>query len=335
MESQLRVSWRLIIMLCAVLASGSVSAQSLCVYDPMGAAGPYTTLFKDYQLAARRWGLKMELKPYSDDVKLDADFSSGSCDAAAMLGMRAREYNIFTGTLDAPSVIENYAQERGIMAMMDSPNIATNMVSGAYEVIGLMPIGAAYAIVNDRSINTLERGAGKRVLVMSWDKTQFAIAKLLNINPIGVAVDSMGSSFNEGKADIVVTPIEVFKALQLERGVGSRGGIVRKPLFQFTLQLVSHKAKFPSGFGQQSRDYMFSRIDYELGLVRNAESNIDDRLWIYANHGEIEKWNSTMRKALVTMSNEGIYDAKMLVLLHNERCRTPLEGSECPMVSER
>jgi len=27
-----------------------------------------------------------------------------------MLGLRAREYNLFTGTLDAPGVIENYAQ---------------------------------------------------------------------------------------------------------------------------------------------------------------------------------------------------------------------------------
>jgi len=308
---------------------GVAQAQLFCIFDPLGASGDYYSLFKDYQLAAKRWGVGIDLRPYSDDEQLDRAFKSGECDMASMIGMRVRTYNLFTSTLDAPGVIENYSQERDVMRLMASTKLAPYMTHGEFEVVGAVPVGAAYPIVNDRGINSLKRGAGKRVATMSWDLTQEVIARYFKLTPVPTDLPNMGKVFNSNGADMVVVPIVVYKALELEKGVGSNGGIVRRPLFEFTMQVVAHASKFPASFGQSSREYMLSQVDHALGIIRNQEAAVDNRAWIYAAHNEISEWDSSMRGLVEHMTKSGYYDSHMLGLLKRLRCKTDLEEPEC------
>ena len=55
------------------------------------------------------------------------------------------------------------------------------MVNGNYEFAGAVPIGAAYAFVGDRSINTLAKAAGKKVAVFDWDKSQAEMVKIVGL----------------------------------------------------------------------------------------------------------------------------------------------------------
>jgi len=314
---------------------GVAQAQSFCVYDPLGAGGDYYSMFKDYQLAAKRWGVQIDLKAYTDDGKLTDDFKAGTCDMASMIGMRAREFNLFTGTLDAPSVLENYSQVRDMMNIMTSPKLAKYMVNGPYEVEGMVPIGAAYAITNDRWINSLERGAGKKVAIMNWDKTQFMMAKDFKVIPVPVDVTQFGDTFNTGKVDMIIVPMVMYKALELNKGIGTKGGIVRRPMFEFTMQVVGHTDKFPADFGQKSREYMNTETDHALGLARNMEAEVDNRLWIYAVHSEVTEWNTTMRALLDHMTRQGFYDRRMLTLLKRVRCKSDIDEPECAPTPEQ
>jgi hypothetical protein len=324
------------LLLAALLLPTQALAQTFCVYDPLGAGGDYYSMFKDYQLAAKRWGVTIDLKAYTDDSQLDEAFKAGQCDMASMIGMRARQYNLFTGTLDAPSVIENYAQVREIMSIVTSPKLGKYMVSdGGYEVVGMVPVGGAYAIVNDRYINSLERGAGKKVAIMAWDKTQPMMADDFKVTPVPTQLPLMGSLFNKGAVDMVIVPIVVYKALELNKGVGSKGGIVRRPMFEFTMQVVTHADKFPADFGQKSREYMFTQTDHALGIIRNLEAGVDARLWIYAVHSEVNEWNTTMRALLDHMTRQGYYDRRMLALLKRVRCKTDVEEPECAPTVEQ
>jgi len=326
---------RLLLGLGALVMAASAQAQTFCVYDPLGAGGDYYSMFQDYQLAAKRWGVQIDLKAYTDDNKLDAAFKSGECDMASMIGMRARGYNQFSGTIDSPSTIENYSQMRDIMSLVASPKLAKYMVSGDYEVDGIVPIGAAYCVTTDRWINSLERGAGKKVAIMSWDKTQQMMAD--DFKAIGVQTDvtQFGDLFNHGKVDMIIVPMVMYKALELNKGIGTKGGIVRRPMFQFTMQLVGHTAKFPPDFGQKSREYMLTQTDHALSLARNLEAQVDNRLWIYAVHSEVTEWNNTMRAALDHMTRMGFYDKRMLTLLKRVRCKTDLEEPECAPTVEQ
>jgi hypothetical protein len=326
------------VMLAALgvlLLHSTAQAQTFCVYDPLGAGGDYYSMFKDYQLAAKRWGVVIDLKAYTDDGQLDAAFKSGQCDMASMIGMRARTYNQFSGTIDAPSVIENYAQLREVMGIVASPKLAKYMVGGGYEVEGIVPVGAGYVLTTDRWINSFERGAGKKVTVMSWDPTQSMMAQDFKVVPVPMDLPHFGDAFNTGKVDLTIMPMVLYKALELNKGIGTKGGIVRRPLFQFTMQVIGHADKFPPDFGQKSREYLFTQTDHALSLARNLEAQVDSRLWIYAVHSELTEWNVTMRAALEHMTKAGNFDRRMLAVLKRVRCRSDAEEPECAPSAEQ
>ena len=304
-------------------------AQVFCVYDPLGTQGDFYNMARDYQLAAKRWGLEIELKPYTDDNALNTDFKAGQCDMASMIGMRALEFNKFTGSIDAPSVIENYSQMREVLDLMASPKLARLMDSNGYQMVGMIPIGAAYPVVNDRAINSFEHADGKKVAVMSWDPTQTLMAQHYNVTPVATTLPDYGHTFNTGKVDVIIAPMVIFKAMELSKGIGHKGGIVRRPMFNFTMQLIAHTDKFPEDFGQKSRDYMHAQTDHALGIIHNEEAAVDNRLWIYAVHSEVVEWNIGMRKLLNTLVDEGHFDRRMITLLERIRCKTSVDDTGC------
>jgi hypothetical protein len=322
-------------LLTGLLAfTGAAEAQTLCVYDPMGAQGNYVSLYKDYQLAAKRWGVSFDLQPYTDDNQMNDAFKAGKCDMASMVGMRARAFNAFTGSVDSPGTIENYAELRDVMALMASPKLAKYMANDSYEIDGVLPIGAGYAVVNDRKINGLAAAAGKRAAYMSWDKTQTLITSDFHVTAVPSDLTNYGNKFNHGDVDIIVAPMSLYKPMELAHGIGDKGGIIHRPLFQFTMQLVAHKDKFPAEFGQKSREYMNSQVDHALGIIRNDEAQVDSRNWIYALRSDQLEWNSSMRTMLAHLEKEGIFDSRMLAILHRVRCKSNVTDDDCTSVEK-
>ena len=318
----------LLLLTCGLLPTQAM-AQLFCVWDPLGAGGDYFSLFKDYQLAAKRWGINIDLKPYVDDTELDAAFRSGQCDMASMIGMHARQYNQFTGTLDAPGVLDSYAEVRDAMAVMASPKLAKYMLSNGYEVVGVMPIGASYPVVRDRSINSLERAAGKKVVVMKFDKTQPMLAEDYKAIPVAVDPAKMGDAFNKGEVDVFIAPMVLYKPMELYKGIGTTGGIVRRPLFELSMQVLVHSDKFPADFGQKSREYILTQTDHALGIIHNQEADVDPHFWIYAMHNELTEWKTNMRSTLEHLTKAGYFDRHMLALLKRVRCKEDAQEPDC------
>ncbi|SDC77371.1 hypothetical protein SAMN05421749_1149 [Acinetobacter marinus] len=73
---------------------------TFCVFDLVGTQGDVYALMKDYQLASKQWGANIELKAYTDERVLTEDFKAGKCDGASITGMRGRQFNSFTGSID-------------------------------------------------------------------------------------------------------------------------------------------------------------------------------------------------------------------------------------------
>lgn len=304
-------------------------AQLLCVYDPMGAQGDYYSLLQDYQLAAKRWGVRINLKVFLDDNSLNAAFKAGECDIASMIGMRAREFNLFTGTIDSPGTIENNTEMRELLDVMASPRVASYMVNGPYEVVGLIPVGAGYAFVHDKTVNTLKQAAGKRTAYMSWDKSQVQMAHEFAVIPVASDLNHYGSLFNEGDVDIIIAPMVLYKPMELHRGIGDDGGIIRRPLFQFTIQLIALKNRFPEDFGAKSRQFLHDQIDKVMAVIRRNESAVDIRTWVSAQPADVVEFNDTMRNLLDRMRTQGLYDGRMLALMQRIRCKNTPAESDC------
>lgn len=127
---------------------------------------------KDYQLAAKNWGADIELKVNQNEAVIAEDFKAGKCDGISVSGMRGRQFNSFTGSLDAIGAIPDLKLAVKVMQGLASQTFSKYMVNGRYEVVGVIPVGDAYLLVNDRSINTVAKAAGKKIAVLDYDEAQ-------------------------------------------------------------------------------------------------------------------------------------------------------------------
>ncbi|WP_370260987.1 putative solute-binding protein [Limnobacter sp.] len=302
---------------------------TMCIFDIAGRSGPAFAQAKDYAVAAKTWGADVELEAYVDERLAAEDFKTGKCDAAAISALRGRQFNKFVGSIDSIGAVPTYKHLRVVIDLMTSPKLADKMVSGHFEVAGILPIGAAYVFVNDRSINSVEKAAGKKIAVLDYDKSQAKMVQQLGAQPVASEVINFGTKFNNGQVDIIAAPAIAYQPLELYKGLGSKGGIYRFPLVQLTANILIRKDKFPEGFGQKSREWVQKQFDRAINLVDTSEKQVPTAAWLDIPESDKTKYEVLMRESRIQMTQEGFYDPEMTKILKRVRCK--LDGSlgEC------
>ena len=321
-------------MASALLCTMGAEAQSLCVFDPMGAQGESFAFMKDYALAAKQWGADITLKPYASDEQASSDFKNGKCEALATTGIRARQFNSFSGSIDAAGAVPDEATAKIIISWMANPRLAANLQSENFEIAGVSLLGPAYPMVNDRSINTIGKLTGKRFGVLDYDKAQQSVVGKIGAVPVIVNLSTIGNKFNTAQLDAVDLPAVAFKALELSKGMGTKGAIVRYPVAYMTTQIVIRPAKFPDYYGQKSRYWVAEQIDRQVDTVRRIESSIDARYWMDLPTLDKLSYDKIIRQARIALENEGAYDKRMGVLLKKIRCVQSPSSYECTLRDE-
>ncbi len=178
----------------------SLSAQAkslVCVWDVAGKTGDVFAAATDYAVAMQKHGADIELKSYVDERVAIEDFRAGQCDGVIATGFRTRQFNMVAGSLDSigsTTVIKNgkvdvdasYEVVRKVVQVFASPQAGKLMVEGNYEVGGIFPLGAAYPIVRDRKINSVEALSGKKIAAFDYDKAQGVMIQRIGAQPVSV-----------------------------------------------------------------------------------------------------------------------------------------------------
>ncbi|MFZ5724722.1 MAG: putative solute-binding protein [Pseudomonadota bacterium] len=317
-----------------LLAAGDATAavkRSVCVFDIVGQHGDVFNMMKDYKLAALKWGVEIELKPYVDEKIAAEDLKAGQCDAAVITGIRGRAFNAYTGSLDSIGSQPNYDTVRLAHQAMSSPKSAEKMKSGPYEVTGIAPMGAAFLFVNDKKINNVNALSGKRITVLDYDKAQAKMVQKVGASPVASDVTNFAGKFNNRSADICAAPAAAYKALELYKGLEPNGGVVRFPLAQITLQMVARSDRFNGApeFGQKSREWFFAQFDRTMAIITKAEKEIEAKYWIDVPAADKPKYEEMMRQSRIALRDEKIYDPETLSLLRKVRCKLDGARAEC------
>lgn len=317
------------LVLSANANAAAPTKQVLCVWDISGTGGDVFNLMKDYKLAAARWGASLELKPYTDERIASEDFKAGQCDGVVMTGLRGRQFNAFAGSLDSLGSMPTYKHVEKVLATLAKPNAAQLMVSGNYEVAGITPFGAAYLFVNDRAINSVGKLSGKKIAVLDYDKAQAKMVQKVGAQPVASDIMNFAGKFNNGSVDIIGAPAAAFKPLELFKGLGNKGAIARYPLVQLSMQIYIRQDRFPDGYGQKSREYLYTQLPRAMTLINTAEKDIDKRYWMTIPDADQEKYNLMIRESRISLTNDGIYDKKTMHLLKQVRCQITPADAEC------
>lgn len=328
-------SYALIVATGLLAAVSTTQAkQVMCVFDLVGKNGDVFTLMKDYQLAAKNWGADLELKVNSNEAVIAEDFKAGKCDAVSITGMRGRQFNSFTGSLDAIGAIPDLNLAVKIMQGLASPNFAKYMTNGKYEVVGVIPVGDAFLMVNDRNINTVAKAAGKKIAVLDYDQAQKIMVQQIGAQAVSADVTNFGSKFNNGQVDIIGAPAAVFKPLELHKGLGSKGAIVNYPLLQVTGNIIIRPDKFPAGYGQKSRDWIKTQLPRANSIIGKMKADIPAKYWMQVPEGDKPGYQKLMRESRISLTKQGVYNKQMMKILWQFRCKNDPKNFECALQDE-
>lgn len=326
--------------------AGAASAKNLvCVWDVAGKTGDVYNAAIDYGVAMQKNGVEIELKSYVDERVAVEDFRAGQCDAVIATAFRTKAFNSVAGSIDSigsSTVVRNnkidipasYDVVRKVIQLFSSENASKMMVEGNYEVGGIFPLGAAYPIVRDRSINSVEALSGKKIAAFDYDKAQGAMIQKIGAQPVSVDVTNIGPRFNNGFVDMVTLPAVAYKPFELYKGIGTKGGIGRFPIMIPTVQLVFNKAKFPDGFGLKSRQYWAGQFDHAMNLIKKAEAGIPAATWDDLPAENIPKYVLMLREARIDIAKQGMYNKQTLNIIKRVRCSVNGSDAECASKNE-
>lgn len=311
-----------------------------CVFDPIGANGPIANLAKDLALQARKWSLLVELKVYLNEQVAADDFKAGQCDLVGISTLRARQFNRMVGSIDSPGNLRNYDEVKTLIRTLANPAFEPMSISGRYQVVGILPIGALFVMVRDRSINSLEKAAGKRVAVLDWDPSQAQMISAIGAQPVLSDLTSYGGKFNNGQVDIIAAPALAYQPLELYRGVGTQGGVIRFPLLQATGTILIRRdlllPKIPDLDVRllQVRNFGLQFLDQFVERLKAAENTIPKAVWMELSSDEKNRYSRMLREARIRMTKDGLYDTNTMNLLKRVRCKHEPSNEECSLFDE-
>jgi len=313
---------------------------TFCIYDPMGNGGDASSRARDLALESRKWNISTTIKVYTDERVAAEDFKAGQCDGLVVTTLRARQFNKFMGSLDAVGAIRSYKEMRSVLQTLANPKILPLTISGPYQVIGIVPLGAAYVFVNDRSINSIEKAAGKKVAVLDWDKSQAKLVQQLGAQPVASDITNFASKFNNGQVDILVAPAIIFKPFELYRGLGTKGAIFRYPLLQISGSIIINRERLLKKVPDMDermgkmRAIALERVEEAFKFVDKSEKEIDAKYWLDLSLVEQDKYARLLRDARLQLTKDGTYDPQMMSLLKRVRCKNDPQNFECALKDE-
>ena len=313
----------------ATAQEDEVIKRSFCVFDPVGANGPLFELMQSARPMALERGVELDMRAYTSEKIAAEEFRNGQCDSVLLTGTMARDFNRFTGSLEAMGAIPGEEEMRMLMQVLSQDNARQYLQTDKYEVVGVLPAGAVYLFLDDRAIDTVEDLQGKRIATLDHDKASITMVRHVGASVVGSSTSNFSGRFNNGSVDAAYAPAVAYEPLELYKGLANNGGIIRTPMIQLTFQMVIRHKRFPDGFGQKVRELAHSKMGYAMQYVHMTEKKIPEKHWVELPLREVAGMAEIMRQSRIKLRDEGVYDGMMLSIMRKIRCQRDPRHFEC------
>ena len=311
------------------MPAGSTLKRTICIWDIAGRNGPVFNAAMEQRALAVEYGINLDMVPYTNETVMVDEFKAGRCDAALMSGLRARQFNLYSGSVDAIGAVPSQKHMQTLLQVLSHPRQAGHMVQGDYVVMGIFPAGAAHIFVNDRSISSLAKAAGKRVAVLDYDETQAEMVAAIGATPVTTDIVSAPNKFNNGQIDILPAPLVAYELLELYKGMSPDGGVVDYPLTQLSMQLIGRLDKFPNEVAQLIREASYEAYPEVIKRIEQETRRVPDRWMIAIPDKDKREYEVMMQDARDALRAQKYYSADMLSLQRKIRCKFDPARSEC------
>ncbi|MQX53444.1 putative solute-binding protein [Alcanivorax sediminis] len=316
------------------LKEGEPFKRHICLWDISGTSGPVFNGATDLRLDLLRYDIDISLEAFTNEGVMVASLKNGHCDAALMSGFRARQFNRFTGTIDAIGGLSNLDHMKTLLRTLAHPNLDKYMVSNKYQTLAVAPAGAAYLFVDDKRMNSLAQAAGKKVAVLDFDPGQSKLVTHIGAAAVSTNLATAPNLFNNGTVNILPAPLIAYEVLELYKGMEPDGGIVNYPIVQLTAQLIAHTDKFPPAIASLIRDVAADSFTSIQTALQKEADKIPEHWWIEVSSQNQMEYDDMMRAARLKLRETGYYDGTMLSIMKRIRCSEDPQRPECSQESE-
>ncbi|OZB20755.1 MAG: hypothetical protein B7X58_00020 [Marinobacter sp. 34-60-7] len=310
-------------------APNDLMERSFCVFDPVGANGPLFAIIKEFEPVALQRGIRLDLRAYTDEKIAAEDFKAGQCDAVLLTGTRAREFNKFTGSLEAMGAVPGEEEMRLLYNTLSQPEARPFLVDGPYEVAGVFPAGAIYLHMRDRSVDSVEELQGKRIATLDYDTAAVRMVRHVGASVVGANSANFAGKFNNGSVDLAYAPAVAYQPMELYKGVEGNGGVFKYAVAYMNFQVIIHRDRFPDDAGQMVRDESIKRIDEAYDIIAEAEASIPESVWVHPPQEDVAEYDKMLEKVRLSLLEDGVFDERALKLMKAIRCRVDGARAEC------
>jgi hypothetical protein len=317
-----------VVGLSSVVSADPIS-RKFCVFDPVGHKGPLFNLMKEAKVIALDWGIELNMSAYTDEGVAESDFRAKQCDAVLLTGTRARNFNKFTGSIEAMGAIPTLDAMRLVLNTLMQPKAYPLLVENGIEVAGIYPAGAIYLLTRDRTVDHVTELQGQRVATLENDAASLAMVRYVGGSVIHASSATFAGLFNNGTADIAYAPLVAFEPLEMEKGVKDNGGIFNDPIAQMNFQMLIHQDRFPPSFGQKAREIAIPKFDMAFDIVASAQARIDQNYWIEPGEENKHSYDMMLKEVRLALLRDGVYHPKALKLFKRIRCKQNPSNPEC------
>lgn len=314
-----------------LLVDGEIPSRTTCVWDVLGKQGPIYASAIDQQLRLKHYGITIEVEAYTDEQQVVEKLKTGHCDTSVMSGAKAREFNDFTGSIEALGGVPTRQHMKYLLQVLSSARAHKKMIQGNYHVVGIIPIGFNYLFTHDGKQPTLDRSLNskRKASVVEADVSQKALFKQFDIKstPWENTAAAAGA-YNLAEADLFMAPLVAYNMFNL--GIGLKhGSIIDFPLSQMTLQVVARLDTIPMEVGQFLREDMFLKLNlFYREVEKNSREVPKNKMYKFSERDEgiLNKKIALVRDQ---MTEENGYNPSMIRLQKNIRCKIDKSHQEC------
>ena len=312
-----------------MLIDGEIPPRMTCVWDVLGKQGPIYTAAVDQSLRMKHYGITMDVEAYTDEQDVVDKLKSGECDTSVMSGAQAKQFNDFTGSIEALGGVPSRKHMKYLLQVLASTHAHTKMQQGNYHIVGVIPIGENYLFTHSGKKPTIKRIFTGKASVVGSDVSQKALFDAFGMKIIQEKnTAAAAGSYNLSDADVVMSPLVGYNMFNLGAGL-KYGSIVDYPMSQMTLQVVSRIDTIPLEVGQFLREDMFVKLNM---MYREVEKNSRE-----VPRDKMFKFSSREEKILDTkiasirdeVTKSGGYNKGMMKLQRKIRCKIDKTLQEC------
>ena len=201
-----------------MLEGGEIPSRNLCVWDVLGKQGPIYTALVDQKLRFSHYGIPLEVEAYINEQDVVDKLKSGHCDTSIMSGAKAKEFNDFTGSIEALGGVPSRQHMKYLLQVLSSTHAHKKMAQGNFQIVGIIPIGANYIFTHDGKKPTLNRSFnGKnRAAIVEGDASQQAFFGAFDMQLIpGQSTAAAAGAYNLAEADMFMAPLVGYNMFNL------------------------------------------------------------------------------------------------------------------------